>query len=83
MGKGIVDETDENFVGVWNGEISAPGVKEEAKKSDLVLILGYLCADTNTAGFSRKIDDERSIHINPFDIMVSRAPFFENIKLLT
>ncbi|KAF2634889.1 pyruvate decarboxylase [Massarina eburnea CBS 473.64] len=69
MGKGVVDETDENYIGVWNGEISAPGVKEEAKKNDLVITLGYLPADTNTAGFSRRISGE-SVHINPFDVEV-------------
>ncbi|CAI6333074.1 unnamed protein product [Periconia digitata] len=70
MGKGIVDETDELWVGVWNGEISAPGVKEEAKKNDLVITLGHLNADTNSGGFSRKIADDASIHINPFDVVV-------------
>ncbi|PVH93205.1 pyruvate decarboxylase [Periconia macrospinosa] len=70
MGKGIVDWTDENWMGVWNGEISTPGVKEEAKKNDLVITLGYLPADTNTAGFSRKLADESTIHINPSNVVV-------------
>ena len=33
MGKGIVDETEETFVGVWNGEISTPGVSQAAKQA--------------------------------------------------
>ncbi|KAF1958250.1 pyruvate decarboxylase-like protein [Byssothecium circinans] len=70
MGKGVVDETDENYVGVWNGEICAPGVKEEARKSDLVITLGYLPADTNSAGFSRRLSEEGSVHINPFEVVV-------------
>jgi pyruvate decarboxylase len=37
MGKGVVDETEEMFVGVWNGEVSSPGVKEAAKEADLVV----------------------------------------------
>ncbi|CAE7014190.1 Pyruvate decarboxylase [Pyrenophora teres f. teres] len=70
MGKGIVDETDEQFVGVWNGEVSSPGVKEVAKQADLVITLGYIPADTNSAGFSRPLEDGTTIHINPHDVIV-------------
>ena len=37
MGKGVVDETDEMYVGVWNGEVSTPGLKEAAKAADLMV----------------------------------------------
>lgn len=70
MGKAVVDETEEMYVGVWNGEISTPGVKEEAKKADLVVTLGYVPADTNSASFSRKLDEGMAVHINPFDVVV-------------
>jgi pyruvate decarboxylase len=39
MGKGVVDEDDEMYVGVWNGEVSTPGLKEVAKAADLVVSL--------------------------------------------
>ena len=70
MGKGIVDETEPTYVGVWNGEVSAPGVKEAAKAADLVVTVGYIPSDTNSASFSRKLDDERTIHINPLNVVV-------------
>lgn len=41
MGKGVVDETDEMYVGVWNGAVSAPGVEAVAKAADLVVCLHY------------------------------------------
>ncbi|RMZ69949.1 pyruvate decarboxylase [Pyrenophora seminiperda CCB06] len=69
MGKGIVDETHAQFVGVWNGEVSSPGVKEAAKQADLTITLGYIPADTNSAGFSRPLAEERTIHINPHDVI--------------
>jgi pyruvate decarboxylase len=37
MGKGVVDEDDEMYVGVWNGEVSTPGLKEAAKAADLAV----------------------------------------------
>lgn len=43
MGKGVVDETEEMYVGVWNGEVSTPGLKEVAKAADLVVSALSLC----------------------------------------
>ncbi|KAH8707570.1 pyruvate decarboxylase-like protein [Phaeosphaeriaceae sp. PMI808] len=70
MGKGVVDETEEMYVGVWNGDVSTPGVKEAAKAADLVITLGYIAADTNSAKFSRKLATESTIHINPHNVIV-------------
>ncbi|KAF2194959.1 pyruvate decarboxylase [Zopfia rhizophila CBS 207.26] len=70
MGKGIVDETHDMYIGVYNGEIGTPGVAEACKASDLVILMGYLPADTNSGGFSRKLPPEKVIEINPFDVLV-------------
>ncbi|KAF2738771.1 pyruvate decarboxylase-like protein [Polyplosphaeria fusca] len=70
MSKGLVDEVEETYVGLWNGEIGTPGVKEAAHSADLMLILGYLAADTNSSGFSRKVDPSRTIFIHPFEVVV-------------
>lgn len=75
MGKGIVDETDERFVGVWNGEASTPGVMEAAKAADLVITLGYIPCDTNTAGFSRQLEEGKVIQINQFDVVVKGTSY--------
>lgn len=70
MGKGIVDETDEMYVGVWMGAVSSPGVQDETKKADLVITLGYLPADTNSGGFSRGLSESTTIHIDPYEVNV-------------
>lgn len=70
MGKGLIDESSPHYVGLWNGAIGTPGVREAAESADLLLTLGYLPADTNSGGFSRKIDEERTIHINPHTVVV-------------
>lgn len=71
MGKGVVDETEETYVGIWNGEVSSPGVKEAAKQADLIVTLGFIPCDTNSAGFSRKVEDKVAVHVNPHDVVVS------------
>ncbi|KAL1600581.1 hypothetical protein SLS60_006967 [Paraconiothyrium brasiliense] len=70
MGKGIVDETEEMYGGVWMGAVSSPGVLDEVKKADLVLTLGYLPADTNSGGFSRNLTEATTIRIDPHEVIV-------------
>lgn len=70
MGKGIVDESSPHYIGVWNGAVGTPGVREAAEAADLMLTLGYLPADTNSGGFSRAIDEKRTIHVNPHSVVV-------------
>lgn len=70
MGKGIIDETSPHYVGVWNGAINNPGVREAAENADLIVTLGYLPADTNSGGFSRKIDTKKIIEVNPHNVVV-------------
>ena len=60
MGKGIVNETNPNFIGVNGGSLS-PFVQDEIKNSDLIITVGCLQADLNTGGFSafqKEIDIE-------------------------
>ncbi|KAF2114526.1 thiamine diphosphate-binding protein [Lophiotrema nucula] len=75
MSKGLVDETEEMYIGLWNGEVGTPGVKEAGMASDLVLVLGYLPADTNSGGFSRKLDDSKTIYVNPFEVIVKGTSY--------
>lgn len=71
MGKGIVDETHPNYVGIYNGAVCAPGLAEEFEKNDLVLLFGSLPCDTNSGGFTRQITPENSIVFNPSEVVVS------------
>ncbi|KAL5377122.1 hypothetical protein PMIN06_011869 [Paraphaeosphaeria minitans] len=58
------------YAGVWMGQVSSPGALEEVKKADLVITLGYLPADTNSGGFSRKLNETTIIRIDPHDAIV-------------
>lgn len=71
MGKGIIDETHPNYVGIYNGAVSAPGVAEEFEKNDLVLEFGSLPCDTNSCGFTRQAPAEKTIVFNPTEVIVS------------
>jgi pyruvate decarboxylase len=55
MGKGAVDETLPNYGGVYAGDGSNAGVKERVEASDLVLSIGAIKSDFNTAGFTYRV----------------------------
>ncbi|KAF9636700.1 Thiamine pyrophosphate enzyme TPP-binding protein [Lasiodiplodia theobromae] len=70
MGKCIVDECGEYYVGTLNGKLGAPGVAEALGAADVVLVVGDLPADTNTGAFTRPIEMGRAVVVNPFDVVV-------------
>lgn len=64
MGKGAVDETHPTFGGVYAGSASHPDVKAAVEGSDLVLSVGSLKSDFNTAGFSYQLSRLNSIDLH-------------------
>jgi pyruvate decarboxylase len=61
MGKGAVDESLPNYGGVYAGDGSNPGVRERIEASDLVLSIGAIKSDFNTAGFTYRISQLTTI----------------------
>ena len=61
MGKGAVNETLPNYGGVYAGDGSNAGVKEQVESSDLVLSIGSIKSDFNTAGFTYRISQLSTI----------------------
>ncbi len=52
MCKGIIDETQSNFAGIYAGNGSYESVKDFIDSSDLVLSIGAVRSDFNTTGMS-------------------------------
>ncbi|KAK0648730.1 pyruvate decarboxylase-like protein [Cercophora newfieldiana] len=61
MGKGAVDETSPEYGGVYAGSGSQDAVRERVESADLVLSVGALKSDFNTAGFSYHTSQLNSI----------------------
>ncbi|KAI1848357.1 hypothetical protein JX265_008863 [Neoarthrinium moseri] len=76
MGKGAIDETHASFGGVYAGDASHPDVKEAVESSDLVLTVGALKSDFNTAGFSYRLSQLNTIdfHSNYCAVRYSEYP---------
>ena len=76
MGKGAIDEDLPNYGGVYAGEGSNAGVKDRVESSDLILYIGSLKSDFNTAGFSIKTSQMQTIdfHSNLVRVRHSEYP---------
>ncbi|KAJ3544336.1 hypothetical protein NM208_g3103 [Fusarium decemcellulare] len=62
MGKGAVNEDHPNYGGVFAGEGSHPArVKQIVEESDLLISVGALKSDFNTAGFSYRTSQLNSV----------------------
>ncbi|KIW95803.1 uncharacterized protein Z519_02867 [Cladophialophora bantiana CBS 173.52] len=71
MGKSIIDETKPYFCGIYNGQVSIPGVCEVIEQqSDLVFDLGPILSDSNTGGHTRNIAEQKIIAIHPHHVVV-------------
>ena len=75
MGKGIIDETHPNYLGVYNGMVSGLGVAATIEKSDCVLVVGSLESDTNSGGFTRKIRPANTVFLDAFTTTVKGTKF--------
>ncbi|KAL8729991.1 MAG: hypothetical protein Q9181_004810 [Wetmoreana brouardii] len=76
MGKGAVNETLPNYGGVYAGDGSNEGVRERVESSDLILSIGSIKSDFNTAGFTYRISQLSTIdfHSNYIRVKYSEYP---------
>lgn len=76
MGKGAVNESLPNYGGVYAGDGSNEGVRERVESSDLILSIGAIKSDFNTAGFTYRISQLSTIdfHSNYIRVKFSEYP---------
>ncbi|KAG8409615.1 hypothetical protein J3458_018709 [Metarhizium acridum] len=81
MGKSAVNEQHDNFGGVYAGSGShPPEVKNIVESSDLVVSIGALKSDFNTAGFSYRTSQLNSIDLHS-DHCVVRYSTYPGVRM--
>ncbi|KAI2627525.1 pyruvate decarboxylase [Hypoxylon sp. NC1633] len=80
MGKGAINETHPSFGGVYAGSASSPDVKEMVEGSDLVISIGALKSDFNTAGFSYRLSQLASVDLHS-DHCTVRYSEYPNVRM--
>ncbi|KAI0799304.1 thiamine pyrophosphate enzyme [Xylaria sp. FL0064] len=80
MGKSAIDETHPSYGGVYAGSASHPEIKAIVEDSDLVLSIGSLKSDFNTAGFSYRMSQLNTIDFHT-DYCVVRYSEYPGVKM--
>lgn len=80
MGKSAIDETHPCYGGVYAGSASHPGIKEAVEGSDLVLSIGALKSDFNTAGFSYRLSQLNTVDLHT-DHCVVRYSEYPGVRM--
>ncbi|EED19915.1 pyruvate decarboxylase PdcA, putative [Talaromyces stipitatus ATCC 10500] len=75
MGKGAVNETHPNYGGVYAGDGSNAGVREIVEGSDLILSIGAIKSDFNTAGFTYRIGQLNTIDFHSYLVRVRYSEY--------
>jgi TPP-dependent 2-oxoacid decarboxylase len=65
MGKGVVDETHPQFIGVYSGVLSDASLKCRIEAADCLLCIGVRFNDFTSGGFTQHLPVEHVIELHP------------------
>lgn len=80
MGKGVIDETHPNFVGVYSGSLSNENITKLVKSCDLAFLIGVKLTDSITAGFSYINKNITLVEVHPLYCRIGEN-LFSNILM--
>ncbi|MGT2888592.1 alpha-keto acid decarboxylase family protein [Streptococcus didelphis] len=63
LGKGIVNESPETFLGIYSGALSPQALKDYVDQADFILTLGVKLTDSVTGGFSQGFDAKQVLSL--------------------
>lgn len=74
-GKTLVDESDENFIGIYAGAASQKHVREVVEGAEALITLGVEYTDNITAGFSMDLQRSDLVEVSRFEARVGDEIF--------
>ncbi|WP_165067945.1 alpha-keto acid decarboxylase family protein [Paludisphaera rhizosphaerae] len=80
MDKAVLDESNPNYVGMYDGGWSNPEVRDLVEGADRVLGVGAMASDFNTAAFTAKLDPSRTINVMHHRTRVGRD-WYEDVEM--
>lgn len=81
FGKGIVNETYNNFFGIYAGEAGKQVYRPWVESCDLILRIGGLYSDVNTYGFSTKTHPKHTIDFYRNSVEIGGTNSFNNVHV--
>lgn len=83
MDKSILSESNTQYVGMYDGQLMTPDVREFVENSEYVLGVGAMMTDFNTGSFTANIKPEQFISIMPkyveIDSVIYSSIYMEDI----
>ena len=80
LGKTVLSEQHPQYIGLYEGDHSAPAVRGRVAAADCILELGAWMTDFNTGGFSTHLNDANTISASLRSVKV-RHHTYENVYL--
>lgn len=75
LGKGIINESHPQYLGIYNGALSCHGVQARVENSDCILSFGTLLSDFNTGGFTAQLKASSTIEIHSDQVQIKHAVY--------
>lgn len=75
MGKSAIDEGHDQFGGIYIGSNTLPEIKQRVESSDLLIQIGSLLSDFNTANFSYRTPKSQTIQFHSDRIQIGYAVY--------
>jgi len=63
MGKSVLDEAQDAYLGIYDGRLMNPLLREFVEEADCAVVVGAPMTDFNTGGFTSRLDPQKTITI--------------------
>ncbi len=88
LGKSVISELHPNFIGVYEGAMGRPEVRDAVEGSDCLLMLGTVLTDVNLGVFTAHLDRSRAIEATSEKVQISHhrwdgVPLGDFLRALT
>ncbi|MBI5974385.1 alpha-keto acid decarboxylase family protein [Staphylococcus canis] len=70
LGKSSFNESSKQYMGIYDGSVAEPRIREYVDESDVVILLGAKLTDSATSGFSQGFADDVIVTLNHKDVKV-------------
>ncbi|WP_370546176.1 thiamine pyrophosphate-binding protein [Edwardsiella tarda] len=77
MDKSVLDESHPNYIGMYNGHLLNPEVRDFVERCDCVLLMGTLLSDFNTGGFTARLDPSHCITLLPESVRIGTTEYHQ------
>jgi indolepyruvate decarboxylase len=75
MAKSVLDEQHPNYVGVYDGALMNPEIRDFVENCDKVLVVGSMMSDFNTGAFTARLVPARTISIGHHRTVVGNRTY--------